>query len=239
MTDRGKDMPEKIVILTGAGISAESGLGTFRDAGGIWSQYDLQEVATPEGFAKDPGKVHDFYNARRANAMAAKPNTAHAALARLERDWPGTVILITQNVDDLHERAGHRRVIHMHGELMEATCAICRAHWEAPQKMFAADPCPECGEPATRPDIVWFGEMPYDMDLIERHVTSADIFASIGTSGQVFPAAGLVMQANAADARTVELNLEASELSGMFDERLEGPATEVVPTWVDRLLDEA
>ncbi len=229
-------MRNKIVILTGAGISAESGLGTFRDAGGLWSQYDLEEVATPEGFARDPAKVHGFYNARRANAKAAEPNAAHIALARLERDWPGQVVLITQNIDDLHERAGHQRVIHMHGELMEAKCEACDAHWEAPLQMLPADACPECGEHATRPDIVWFGEMPYDMDLIEQHITSADLFASIGTSGQVFPAAGFVMQANAADARTVELNLEPSELSGMFDERHEGLASEVVPAWVNRLL---
>ncbi|PRY25484.1 NAD-dependent deacetylase [Aliiruegeria haliotis] len=228
---------QKIVLLTGAGISAESGLGTFRDAGGIWSQYDLEEVATPEGFARNPALVHSFYNARRANALDAAPNAAHEALARLERDWPGEVVLITQNVDDLHERAGHNRVIHMHGELTQALCAACGAHWEAPREMFAEDPCPECGEPATRPDIVWFGEMPYDMDLIERHIASASLFASIGTSGQVFPAAGFVMQANAAGAETVELNLEASELSGMFDERHEGPASDVVPQWVEQMLE--
>ncbi|SNS21708.1 NAD-dependent deacylase [Tropicimonas sediminicola] len=226
----------KIVILTGAGISAESGLGTFRDVGGIWSQYDLEEVATPEGFARNPALVHDFYNARRANALAAEPNAAHAALARLERDWQGEVVLVTQNIDDLHERAGHQRVIHMHGELTGALCAQCGAHWTAPLVMRAEDPCPECGEAATRPDIVWFGEMPYDMDLIERHVISADLFAAIGTSGQVFPAAGFVMHANAAGAETVELNLEPSELSGMFDRRFEGPATEVVPGWVEGLL---
>ncbi len=226
----------RIVLLTGAGVSAESGLGTFRDAGGIWSQYDLAEVATPEGFARNPAKVHAFYNARRANLLAASPNAAHRALARLEREWPGEVVLITQNVDDLHERAGHRRVIHMHGELMEAKCAACGAHWEAAREMRAEDPCPECGAPETRPDVVWFGEMPYDMDLIERHIGRCDLFAAIGTSGQVFPAASFVLQANAAGARTVELNLEPSDLSGMFDERLEGPATEVVPAWVEALL---
>lgn len=229
----------KIVILTGAGISAESGLGTFRDAGGMWSQYDLEDVATPEGFARNPALVHGFYNARRANALEAAPNAAHSALARLERDWPGEVVLITQNIDDLHERAGQRRVLHMHGELMEAKCAICNAHWEAPREMQPQDPCPECGEAATRPDVVWFGEMPYDMDLIERHITSCDVFASIGTSGQVFPAAGFVLQANAAGAHTVELNLEPSELSGMFEERHEGRATDVVPGWVDALLSKS
>ena len=227
---------KRIVILTGAGISAESGLGTFRDAGGIWSQYDLEDVATPEGFARNPERVHAFYNARRANARAAVPNAAHTALARLEQGWPGEVVLVTQNIDDLHERAGHRRVIHMHGELMEAKCNACDAHWEAPGEMQAGSPCPECGRPATRPDVVWFGETPYDMDLIERHISGCDIFASIGTSGQVFPAAGFVLQANASGAHTVGLNLEASELSGMYEERHEGPATKVVPAWVDALL---
>ncbi len=227
---------KKIVILTGAGISAESGLGTFRDKDGVWTQYDLQDVATPEGFARDPGKVHHFYNMRRANALGAQPNAAHEALARLERDWPGQVILVTQNVDDLHERASHQRVIHMHGELMEAKCAACDAHWPAPVKMQASDPCPECGEASTRPDIVWFGEIPYDMDLIDQHLMQCDVFASIGTSGQVYPAAGFVLQANAMGAHTVELNLEPSELSGMFEERHEGPASETVPAWVDALL---
>jgi NAD-dependent deacetylase len=225
-----------IVILTGAGISAESGLGTFREQDGLWSRYDLEEVATPEGFARNPALVHAFYNARRANARAAQPNAAHLALARLERVWPGQVTVITQNVDDLHERAGQRRVIHMHGELAGATCAGCGAHWEAPAEMSTSDPCPECGEPMTRPDVVWFGEMPYDMDLIERHLGAAGIFASIGTSGQVFPAASFVLQANAAGAETVELNLEPSDFSGVFDESHFGPATQVVPSWVDKLL---
>ncbi|NDR57379.1 NAD-dependent deacylase [Aliiruegeria sabulilitoris] len=227
---------KRIVILTGAGVSAESGLGTFRDAGGVWSQYDLEEVATPQGFARNPALVHDFYNHRRENLLAASPNPAHVALARLEREWPGRVDLVTQNIDDLHERAGHQNLIHMHGELMEAKCAECGAHWEAPKVMQSSDPCPECGEPATRPDVVWFGEVPYDMDLIDSRIAECDIFASIGTSGQVFPAAGFVLQANAMGAHTVELNLEASELSGMFEERHEGPASEVVPAWVEALL---
>ncbi|MFV0333364.1 MAG: NAD-dependent deacylase [Tropicimonas sp.] len=227
---------KRIVILTGAGISAESGLSTFRDSGGLWERYRLEDLATPEAFARNPVLVHGFYNARRKAAAAAQPNAAHHALARLERDWPGEVTLITQNVDDLHERAGHRRVIHMHGTLTGALCAACGARWPAPPEMQPDAACPECGAAATRPDIVWFGEMPYDMDLIERHVGQCDIFASIGTSGQVYPAAGLVLQANAAGAHSVELNLEASELSGMYEERLEGPATRTVPDWVDGLL---
>ena len=156
----------KIVILTGAGISAESGLGTFRDTDGLWTQYDLNEVATPEGFARNPKLVHDFYNARRANALDASPNAAHAALARLQASDRHRVTLVMQNVDDLHERGGGRDVIHMHGELAKALCAHCDHRWAAPRAMSVGDACPNCGQQATRPDIVWFGEMPYHMDRI-------------------------------------------------------------------------
>lgn len=225
----------KIVILTGAGVSAESGLGTFRDKGGVWTKYDLNEVAIPEGFARDPVKVHDFYNARRANAAGAEPNAAHHALARLQRDYGGEVVLITQNVDALHEAAGSK-AIHMHGRLDRACCYVCRAHWDAPLVMNATDPCPNCGQPATRPDIVWFGEMPQAMEVIAGHLDSADIFAAIGTSGQVYPAAGFVREAAHAGARTVELNLERSDVAGQFDEHILGPATESVPIWVEGLL---
>lgn len=227
--------PGKIVVLTGAGVSAESGLGTFRDKGGVWTRYDLNEVATPEGFRRDPAKVHDFYNARRGNAAGAKPNGAHAALARLERDHPGEVVIITQNVDSLHEAAGSA-AIHMHGRLDRATCASCGAGWDAPMEMHAADPCPECAEAATRPDVVWFGEVPHALDEIARHLDSADVFAAIGTSGQVHPAAGFVSEARRAGAHTIEINLAPSEVSRLFHARIEGPATQVVPLWVERLL---
>ena len=178
----------KIVILTGAGISAESGLGTFRDRDGLWTTYDLREVATPEGFARDPAKVHAFYNARRRNAAEAAPNAAHHALARLQNDHTGEVVLVTQNVDDLHERAGGT-AIHMHGALARAKCAACGARWEARLVMSAEDACEVCGATATRPDIVWFGEFPEHMDEIATHLDSADLFVAIGTSGQVYPAA--------------------------------------------------
>ncbi|CAN0605888.1 unnamed protein product, partial [Ectocarpus sp. 12 AP-2014] len=150
----------KIVVLSGAGISAESGLGTFRDKGGVWTKYDLSEVATPEGFARDPVKVHDFYNARRANAAGAKPNAAHFAIARLQADLDGEVVLVTQNVDGLHEAAG-AEAIHMHGRLDRASCAVCLKSWDAPLVMNVEDACAFCGAQATRPDIVWFGEMPH------------------------------------------------------------------------------
>ncbi|MDU8942877.1 NAD-dependent deacylase [Ovoidimarina sediminis] len=228
--------PEKIVILTGAGVSAESGLGTFRDAGGLWSEYDLQDVATPEGFARDPVLVHRFYNARRANCIAAAPNLAHAALARLEQEFPGEVTLVTQNIDDLHERAGSRNVIHMHGELMRALCAACDHRWDAPPEMAAGAPCPACQAPATRPDVVWFGEFPYQMERIGTLLAQCDLFAAIGTSGTVYPAAGFVAEARMAGAATVELTLEPSEVSGQFDTRQHGPATETVPAWVEGLL---
>ena len=229
-------MGGNIVILTGAGISAESGLGTFRDVGGLWSQYDLEDVATPEGFVRNPALVHDFYNARRANLLAAQPNPAHHALARLQREWPGTLTLVTQNIDDLHERAGSRGVIHMHGELRRALCADCRHRWDAPDAMHPGDACPSCGARATRPDVVWFGEIPYHMEEIGDALAGADLFAAIGTSGAVYPAAGFVAEAGLAGARTVELNLEPSDVAGAFDEHRHGPASEIVPQWVEEIL---
>lgn len=226
----------KIVILTGAGISAESGLGTFRDRDGLWTRFDLNEVATPEGFARDPGLVHGFYNARRKNALEASPNAAHAALARLEDARPGEVLIVTQNVDDLHERAGSRAVIHMHGELAGALCAACAHRWPAPRAMDPSDACPACGRAATRPDIVWFGEMPYRMDEILQAIWRAELFVSIGTSGEVYPAAGFADEARAAGAGTMEINLEPSGRPGLFDRVILGPATRAVPAWVDEFL---
>ncbi|MDV4167030.1 NAD-dependent deacylase [Rhodovulum sp. FJ3] len=227
----------KIVILTGAGISAESGLGTFRDKDGLWTKYDLNEVATPEGFAANPALVHEFYNARRKNCVEATPNAAHAALARLEQALPkGEVIIVTQNVDDLHERAGSRAVLHMHGELAGALCAACDHRWPAPAVMAPADPCPACGDPATRPDIVWFGEYPYHMETIWDLLRGCDLFVSIGTSGNVYPAAAFVQDADRAGADTLELNLEPSAGVSDFAEARFGPATDIVPAWVDEVL---
>ncbi|MDU8929872.1 NAD-dependent deacylase [Alisedimentitalea sp. MJ-SS2] len=229
-------MSGKIVILTGAGISAESGLGTFRDVDGLWTQYDLNEVATPEGFERNPKLVLEFYNARRANCLGAAPNAAHEALARLQEGWAGEVVIVTQNVDDLHERGGARDVIHMHGQLDRALCADCGHRWDAPKEMFVEDACPKCSAPATRPDIVWFGEIPYAMDGIMDHLAGCETFVAIGTSGEVYPAAGFVHQARAVGARTVEINLEPSSVVSAFEETWFGPATEKVPEWVGRLL---
>lgn len=221
-----------IVILTGAGISAESGIGTFRDKGGLWEQHRVEDVATPEAFARDPDLVLRFYDMRRAAIQAAEPNAAHAALARLDAEWPGNLLIVTQNVDDLHERAGARRLIHMHGEHLSAWCMACdvRSAWRAP--MIDRPPCPACGARALRPDIVWFGEMPYAMDRILTAIHRADLFVSIGTSGAVYPAAGFVRDARAAGAATLELNLEPSQGSRWFDEARHGAATELVPAWV-------
>ncbi|TQM93961.1 NAD-dependent deacylase [Roseinatronobacter monicus] len=230
---------DRIVILTGAGLSAESGLGTFRDVGGLWTKYDLEEVATPEGFARNPALVHEFYNARRANCRGATPNPAHAALARLQAALPDRVTLVTQNVDDLLERAGAASVIHMHGELTRALCGACGHRWAAPDVMGVDDPCPACGTASTRPDIVWFGEIPYHMEQIDTALAQADLFVAIGTSGNVYPAAGFVQQAGFAGARTLELNLEASATSGLFDEARLGPASQLVPEWVDEVLGES
>lgn len=227
---------EKIVILTGAGISAESGLGTFRDEGGLWAQHAIEDVATPEGFARNPQLVHDFYNARRAQAADAAPNPAHHALARLEAEHAGEVLLITQNVDGLHEKAGSKNVLHMHGELAGAMCNACDQRWAAPLVMTPDDACPSCGAAATRPDVVWFGEFPYHPDVTEAALAEADLFAAIGTSGQVYPAAAFGQMARAMGAHTVELNLEPSAASRDFHECRLGKASEIVPLWVEALL---
>ena len=229
-------MVENIVILTGAGISAESGLATLRDKGGLWDRYDLREVATPEGFASNPGLVHDFYNGRRANCREALPNPAHDALARLEREHSGDVVIVTQNIDDLHERSGSRKVWHMHGEILKALCARCGSRWPAPPRMNADDPCPECGEPATRPDVVWFGEIPYFMEDIQAALDRCQLFVSVGTSGEVYPAAGFAVEAAMAGARTLHLNMERPSSPHSFHDVRVGPATEVVPRWVDEVL---
>ncbi|WP_227444940.1 NAD-dependent deacylase [Cognatishimia sp. F0-27] len=228
-------MKGKLVILTGAGISAESGLGTFRDPGGIWTRYPLEDVATPEGFARNPALVHGFYNARRAQAATAEPNAAHDALARLQRLWRDPVIIVTQNVDGLHEKAG-AEVIHMHGTLAGALCAACGARWPAPMEMAPEDTCPYCGLAATRPDVVWFGEMPYAMDEILGHLEECTLFAAIGTSGQVYPAAGFVQEALRNGAETTEINLAQTDTSGAFEHHMTGPASTVVPRWVAALV---
>ncbi len=230
--------PPGIVVLTGAGISRESGLATFRDADGVWATVNLDDVATPEAFARDPARVHAFYNGRRAQLADARvtPNPAHLALATLERRWPGAFLLVTQNVDDLHERAGSRRLIHMHGELFRARCLRCDAthDWKAP--LDVTTPCPACRrDGGMRPDIVWFGEMPYEMERIGAALASCGLFISIGTSGSVYPAAGFVAEVRGR-ATTVELNLEPSEGFSQFDEAVHGPATQVVPAYVERLL---
>ena len=231
------DDMRNIVILTGAGISAESGLATFRGPDGLWEGHRVEDVCTPQAFARDPDLVQRFYDMRRAALIGAEPNAAHHALARLDREWPGELLLVTQNVDDLHDRAGSTRLVHMHGELNSALCLECegRSRWEAP--MLDGPACPLCGTPgALRPDIVWFGEMPYHMDRIERALASADLFVSIGTSGAVYPAAGYVQTARYHGARTLELNLEPSAGSVFFHESRMGAAGKLVPDWVEEML---
>jgi NAD-dependent deacetylase len=225
-----------IVILTGAGISAESGIATFRAADGLWEQHRIEDVATPEAFARDPDLVQRFYDARRAHLQNASPNAAHAALARLDQQWDGDLLIVTQNVDDLHERAGARRLRHMHGELLSAWCQACdaRSAWDAPLSDRPA--CPACGVPALRPDIVWFGEMPYHMDDIEAALRRCDLFVSIGTSGAVYPAAGFVQTARHYGARTLELNLDPSQGSILFHECRIGRASDLVPIFVEDML---
>ncbi|KPH60685.1 NAD-dependent deacylase [Novosphingobium aerophilum] len=225
-----------IVILTGAGVSAESGIDTFRDGGGLWEQHRVEDVATPEAFARDPDLVLRFYDMRREAIQTKAPNAAHLALAKLDREWEGELLIVTQNVDDLHERAGARRVLHMHGEHLNAWCTACdlRSPWRGP--LIDRPQCPECGEAALRPDIVWFGEMPYRMEEIFEALERADLFVSIGTSGAVYPAAGFVRNAREFGAATLELNLEPSQGTLWFDEARHGPATELVAAWVDEML---
>ena len=225
-----------IVILTGAGISAESGLRTFRADDGLWEDHRVEDVATPQAFRRDPELVQRFYDERRRNVMAAEPNAAHAALARLDQAWDGELLIVTQNIDDLHERAGATRVLHMHGEALSAWCLACDARHPWTGTLLDGPACPICGEAAMRPDIVWFGEMPYQMDRIFAALARADLFVSIGTSGAVYPAAGFVQQAKSARARTLELNLERSQGSAWFDETRLGPASELVPAWAEEML---
>ncbi len=225
-----------IVVLTGAGISADSGLATFRGADGLWEGHRVEDVATPEGFRRDPELVHQFYDARRSRLGEVEPNAAHKALARLDAEWHGELLIVTQNVDDLHERAGAKRLLHMHGELTKGWCLACddRFAWQGPMGQEAN--CPTCQTAGqVRPDIVWFGEMPYDMERIERALQKADLFVSIGTSGAVYPAAGFVQTARYCGARCIEMNLEPSQGSIFFDESRMGRAKEVVPAWVEEL----
>lgn len=234
-------LPERIFILSGAGLSAESGLGTFRDEEGLWTQYDLEDVASIDGYIRDPRLVLDFYNMRRKNLAAAAPNAAHEALTRLQEDWKGrggSVFICTQNVDDLHERAGAADVVHMHGELMKARCEACAEVFVWTGDLDVETPCPHCGARGfVRPHIVWFGEMPFEMERIYEELVLADMFVAIGTSGAVYPAAGFVDLARQAHATTMEINLAPSDNAKAFDEASYGPATWTVPAWVESLVE--
>ncbi|MBO6948046.1 MAG: NAD-dependent deacylase [Rhodospirillales bacterium] len=234
------DPSSQIVVLTGAGISKESGLDTFRDKDGIWSRVRIEDVATPEAFARDPVRVHEFYNARRQGLLNAnvQPNPAHAALVRLERDWPGGVLIVTQNIDDLHERAGSVNVIHMHGELLKSRCAGCGHIDDCRHDLSVEFECAACGQAGgLRPHVVWFGEMPLLMDEIEQVLAQAGLFLSIGTSGNVYPAAGFVeVVRHYGRGHSVELNLEPSVGATSFAETRYGPAGELVPRYVEELL---
>jgi NAD-dependent deacetylase len=235
-------LQKRVFVLTGAGISAESGLGTFRDKGGIWDEFDPMELATPEAFARDPERVHAFYNTRRRNLLAARPNAAHVALARAEAGLArrgGGLFLCTQNIDDLHEQAGSRTVHHMHGQLPKARCGWCGRREDCRGDLSVETVCEGCLEVGgMRPDVVWFGEMPIGLDAIDAALAASDVFVAIGTSGAVYPAAGYVAEARALGIPTVEINLEPSDNAGTFDERIYGPATETVPAFVARLLAE-
>lgn len=223
----------RVVVLTGAGISAESGLSTFRDSDGLWEGHDPMQVATPEAYDDDPALVQRFYDERRAALSRVEPNAAHRALARLEQALGEELLVVTQNVDDLHERAGSTRVHHIHGRLRSAWCTTCdeRHEWDAP--LGDRPPCPWCGEATLRPDIVWFGEILHGIDVVEQELSECDLFVSIGTSGVVYPAAAFVHWAHGA---TLELNLHPSAGASDFETSRQGPATRLVPAWVNELL---
>ncbi|MGP1353457.1 MAG: NAD-dependent deacylase [Parasphingopyxis sp.] len=226
-----------IVVLTGAGISAESGVPTFRGPDGLWEGHRVEDVATPQAYARDPDLVLDFYDQRRAKLHTVAPNPAHEALGRLDAEWSGELLIVTQNVDDLHERGGAKRLLHMHGELKSGWCLACGDRRPFEGRMAERPACEACGESGkVRPDIVWFGEMPYEMDRIEAALSTCDLFVSIGTSGAVYPAAGFVQTARQFGAETLEMNLDPSEGSFFFHESRMGKAGELVPEWVDRML---
>ncbi len=231
-----------IVVLTGAGISKESGLDTFRDADGIWAKVRVEDVATPEAFARDPVAVHAFYNARRSRLAGGgvQPNAAHEALARLAGEWPGRVLVVTQNIDNLHERAGSPDLVHMHGELAKVRCAACAHVFPGTGDIGVGDACEACAATGPlRPHVVWFGEMPMEMERIYDALSGCALFMSVGTSGNVYPAAGFVEHVRlSGDAHTVELNLEPSVGASLFAETVYGPATEVVPPYVDKILEQ-
>lgn len=229
-----------IVVLTGAGISAESGIATFRASDGLWENHRIEDVASPEGFDRDPELVHTFYNGRRQQILSddIRPNAAHDALARLERQYPDGVMVVTQNIDDLHERAGSHNVLHMHGEILQMRCRNTGIVYPCKQDTDVAQVCECCGQAGNlRPNIVWFGEMPFYMDEIYSALSGCDLFVAIGTSGNVYPAAGFVEVARQSGAQTLEINLEQSAVATAFTDGLYGPATQQVPQWVNSLLN--
>ena len=231
---------QSILVLTGAGISKESGLDTFRDADGIWSKVSIEDVATPEAFQRNPQRVQEFYNSRRMQLINnnVTPNAAHIALAKLEREWHGMVSIVTQNIDNLHELGGSENLIHMHGELLKVRCATCKIILSWQNNLSSETTCPNCSKMnKLRPHVVWFGEMPLEMDKIHQRLDECSLFISIGTSGNVYPAAGFVQQALSAGARTVELNLEPSEGATFFSETRYGVATDIVPAFIDEVLE--
>ncbi|HQR26789.1 MAG TPA: NAD-dependent deacylase [Nocardioides sp.] len=226
----------RVVVLTGAGISAESGVPTFRDARGLWEGHRVEDVASPEAFQRQPDLVHRFYDERRAALTRVQPNAAHRALACLEQQLGSRMLVVTQNIDDLHERAGSRRVLHMHGKLRSARCTACGTRLDWREDLAHRPACPRCGERALRPDVVWFGESTLGMGQVESALSRADLFVSVGTSGMVYPAAGFVRIARLFGARTLELNLERTPGSELFDEARHGPAGSLVRAWVQDLL---
>tara|TARA_B110000444_G_scaffold251454_1_gene279335 strand:- start:1040 stop:1747 length:708 start_codon:yes stop_codon:yes gene_type:complete len=232
---RGK--VKSIVVLTGAGISAESGIKTFRAADGLWENHPIDDVATPEGFERNPQLVYEFYNQRRQQLLSdqVKPNAAHSYLAKFEHEYPGQFLLVTQNVDNLHERTGSENLLHMHGELLKMRCLNSQLVFDIDKDFDFDTECRCCRSAGNlRPQIVWFGEMPFYMNKINQALETCDIFVAIGTSGNVYPASGFYQTAKIRRAHTVEINLEKT--SSGFDEHIVGNASEIVPSYFEKLL---
>ncbi len=238
---------QNILILTGAGISADSGIATFRAADGLWENHPVEEVATPEGYARNPQLVQRFYNERRAELLSPhiKPNAAHRALAELEQHFQqekwGSVTIVTQNIDNLHERGGSQSVWHMHGELLKLRCPNSEQlyDWATSEPVTEHVRCRCCSKSyPLRPHIVWFGEMPLYLEEIAYQLAQATLFVAIGTSGNVYPAAGFVAEAKALGIPTLAFNLEPSSNITLFDRTIYGRAAETIPRWVDEMISE-
>ena len=227
-----------IVFLTGAGISAESGLATFRSENGLWNNHRVEDVATIEAYLRNPDYVHQFYNDMRPELFKAEPNPAHLAITDLQSNYPAQIDIVTQNVDTLHEKAGNKNIYHIHGQINQIVCLNCGHVFETWGDISSEDKCEKCGVVGMlKPNIVFFGENLLYMDKVDNLLKSCDLFISIGTSGVVYPAAGFVQIAKMFGADTIELNMEQTSNNRLFDRHIYGPAGTTLPALVQELIE--